>query len=135
MKNTILIIAVTIVTAVTVSSACGQPDKRIQEARENLAEAKIDSAADFQKFKQEAERKLNETQVKIAALKAKKQKERKDVTNQYDTKISELEKKNEELRKRIEGSSSTKTNKWTSFKRTFNHDMDELGKTLKKYYN
>jgi hypothetical protein len=32
---------------------------------------------------------------------------------------------------KISGSSKVNTNEWSSFKRDFNHDMDELGQAIK----
>ena len=84
-----------------------------------------------QSFKKDAETKINENQKKIAELKAKKSSDDKEVKAKYDKKILALEKKNNELKKKIEGCTNTKTSKWSSFKREFNHDMDELGHAIK----
>ena len=136
MKN--LTFAVTLVMAVAVSTAFGQQDKKaaaarkdVAEAQKDLKEAKTDSAADFQKFKKDAEQKISDNQKKIAELKAKKSTDSKELKEKYDKKVLALEQKNNDLKKKIEGCNNTKTSTWTSFKREFNHDMDELVTSIK----
>jgi hypothetical protein len=46
--------------------------------------------------------------------------------------IDALEQKNKDLRIRITTHDSTQSD-WDSFKREFNHDMDELGKALSDF--
>ena len=55
----------------------------------------------------------------------------KEVKEKYDKKVSALEQKNNDLKKKIEASNNTQSSKWSSFKREFNHDMDELGHAIK----
>jgi len=42
-----------------------------------------------------------------------------------------LENENNELKSKIKKADDTKTSMWTSFKRGFNHEMDELGNAFK----
>lgn len=105
--------------------------KDIKAAQRELREAKIDSAADYTKFKNEAELKLKENRASISMLKAKKYQNAKTMQATYDNSIKQLETRNLELEKKIKGSATTSTVKWTSFKREFNHDMEELGKSIK----
>ena len=138
MKNKILTLAMTGAIAIVGLSATAQESKKAADARKEVAsakkdlrEAKIDSAADFQKFKKEAEGKIKENQMKITELKAKKSNDSKEVKAKYDKKVFALEKKNNELKSKIKKSSGTKTDMWTSFKREFTHDMEELGHAFK----
>jgi hypothetical protein len=131
MKNKILTLAITGVIAMVSLSATAQEDKKAAAARKDLKEAKIDSAADFQKFRKESEAKITENHKKIAELKAKKSNDTKDIKKKYDEKVSALEVKNNELRKKIKDADDTKTNMWTSFKHGFNHDMNELEAAIK----
>jgi hypothetical protein len=39
--------------------------------------------------------------------------------------------KNENLKSKIQVSSKTTTEKWATFKREFNHDIEELGKAIR----
>jgi hypothetical protein len=45
--------------------------------------------------------------------------------------VAALEQKNDELKMKIDGSDKTKTSKWASFKREFNHDMNGLWNSIK----
>jgi hypothetical protein len=138
MKMKILILAIT--GAITIASlpllaqeskkAAGAR-KEVASAKKELKEAKIDSAADFQKFKKEAEVKIKENQIKIAELKAKKSSDSKEIRQMYDKKVLALEQKNNELENKIKKSGDTKTTMWASFKRHFNHDLAEIGDAFK----
>ena len=72
MKNKIVTIAITGVIATMGFSVSAQQDKKAEKARKELAgakqdlkEAKIDSAVDFHRFKKEAELQIGENQKKI----------------------------------------------------------------------
>jgi hypothetical protein len=138
MKNKILTLAITGVIAVMSLPASAQQDKKAADARKDVAsakkdlkEAKVDSAADYQKFKTESEVKIKENQEKIAELRAKKSNDSKEIRAKYDKKVLALEEKNNELRNKIRKSGDTKSSNWASFKREFNHDMEELGHAFK----
>jgi|SRR5579859_4599482 len=138
MKNRILAFALTGAIAMVGLSAIAQENKKASNARKEVAsskrdlkEAKIDSAADFQRFKKEAEVKIRENQMKITELKAKKSDDSREIRQKYDKKVLALEQKNNELRSKIKKSDGTKPDMWTSFKREFNHDMEELGRAFK----
>jgi hypothetical protein len=52
---------------------------------------------------------------------------------EVEAKISELEMKNNELRLKLFNYQPNGKHKWEKFKKEFNHDMDELGKSLKNF--
>lgn len=145
MKNKILTFAVTALMIGTGFNTFGQADKKVSKARKNvkeaqkdlkdaksdLSEAKVDSAADYEKFRKEAEMDISNNNMKIADLKSKKMTDNKAANEKYDKKLMALEKRNNDLQIKLNGSSSTKTSAWTSFKREFNHDMNEFGKAFK----
>lgn len=84
---------------------------------------------DYKVYKAEQEKKIAENDRKIAELKAKKS------LTDYENKITEYEKKNNELRKKINAAyKDVGKEKWASFKKEFNHDMDELGRSLKDLF-
>lgn len=144
MKTKILTIALSGILAALSFTAIAQEDKKaaearkdvaeankdVMEAKEDLREAKIDSAADFQEFKKASELKIAENHKQITALKSKKSNDTKAVRAKYDEKVLALEHKNNALKMQIRGSGITKTSKWTSFKREFNHDVNELGRAI-----
>jgi len=135
----ILAWAITGVIAMTGFTVLGQENKKAAEARADLIdaqvdlrEAKIDSAADYQKFKKEAELKINDNEKKIAALKEKNWNESRAAEQDYEKRIVALQEKNDGLKKKIKESDGTKTSKWSAFKREFNQDMDDLGRAIKE---
>jgi hypothetical protein len=131
------ILALTLTSAMVAASLItfAQEDKKakkdLSETNKDLKEAKTDSAADYQKFKTASETKIRENQMQIATLKAKKSTNTKEVKESYDKRVVTLEQKNNNLKMKISGSSKVKTSEWSSFKRDFNHDMDELGQAIK----
>jgi peptidoglycan hydrolase CwlO-like protein len=116
-----------------------QQDKQAEKARKDLVkahkdlkEAKIDSAADYEKFVNQAELSITENKKQIALLKTKNADESKEVADKYNDDIAALEKRNDELEKRIKEASHTKTNMWQRFKLNFNRDINKLGDAIKR---
>jgi len=90
---------------------------------------------EYKIYRTEQEKKIFENDKIIANLKTKKNQVKKEKLTNYETKINELEKKNNELRKKIIVNYKDQgVNKWESFKKEFNHDMDELGQSLKNLF-
>jgi hypothetical protein len=131
MKNQIIKVALTSIIAITSITAISQENKQAANARRDLKEAKTDSADDYNRFKKEAEITIKENDKKISELKAKKSDANKDIKAKYDKKVLALEQKNKSLKTKIEGSTKTKTEMWATFKREFNHDMEELGHAIR----
>jgi predicted nuclease with TOPRIM domain len=136
MKKTILTHAIAGAMVVASFTAFGQekapePTKNVMEAPRDLGQAKIDSAADFQKFKKEAEVNISNNQKKIELLKTNESSDTQEVKDKYDSDVLALEQKNAALEKKINESDKTKTSDWSSFKREFNFDMDELWAAIK----
>jgi hypothetical protein len=144
-KRNILRLAVTAVMSIAALTAFAQEDKQAAEARKDIAEAeksvrdakselrqaKIDSAADYNMFKTSAGMRITKNRKEIAALKARKAKDIKQEKTKYDESVLALETRNNDLNRRIEESGSTEVGKWSTFKREFNHDMDELKQAFK----
>jgi hypothetical protein len=105
--------------------------KNMNKLTHELKEARIDSAADYQKFRKEAELKIDENQVKIVDLKSWKANGSDELKAKYDKDLITLEHKNNMLKAKIKDSTSTKTSNWSSFKHDFSRDMDELSKAIK----
>lgn len=138
MKRGMQLLAVMGVIALSTVGVMGQEDKKAAEARKDLTqaqqdlkEAKIDSAADYMRFKKEADLKIQDNQVKIMNLKEKKSQENQDVKDRYDKRVLALEQSNNDLKLRMTNSGKIKTSNWTKFKREFNQDMDNLWEAIK----
>lgn len=104
----------------------------LQEAKEdaNAAAVKVANAEEWATFKTESEVKIKENQIRIDELKVKMSKPGKTFDAMYAKNIENLEQKNKDLSKRI-GAYEANQSDWESFKREFNHDMDELGQALR----
>ena len=163
MKNSISMFAfATMLTAATTFTACDSPEKKVEnaqnkvenaqdkvteakdkvsDAKENLTEAQKTANAEAQKtadaaawktYKAEAEAKMKTNDVRIDELKAGMKKAGKSVAASYKENVAILEKKNMAMKARISDYDKSQSN-WESFKKEFNHDMDELGAALKDF--
>jgi len=113
----------------------------LQKAQEDLDEVQYDAAMaaqkkaaiakEWQTLKNNTQATINENEIRIAELKVKMKKTGKDIDSLYIKKIDQLEQKNKDIKARIETYKNDKNSDWESFKREYNHDMDELGKALK----
>ena len=67
------------------------------------------------------------------ATTAKIAKEKKEMREAHEKAVKELEEKNESMKTKMKDYKEEGKDKWESFKREFNHDMDELGRALKDF--
>lgn len=131
MKKAILTFVVSVVFVAADLKVFSQENKKAAEARQELSEAIKDSAADYKNFVKDAKQKISANESQIEKLKAKKTRDSKEIRVKYNKQVIALEQKNNELKKRIDGSATTKTSMWSSFKREFSNDMEELGQAIK----
>ena len=104
----------------------------LQEAQKdaNAVAVKVANAEEWTAFKTESEVKIKDNQIRIDELKMKMSKPGKTFDAMYAKNIENLEQKNKDLKARI-GAYEANQSDWDSFKREFNHDMDELGQALR----
>ncbi len=100
----------------------------VVEAKQDLNQALRDSV---RQFKLDAQNTISENNRKIDELKQKNADGNSNTRDRDQAKINDLERKNKELQKRLDEFNDENSEKWTSFKREFNHDMDEVGNSLK----
>ncbi len=139
MKNSISTIAVSILlVAFAIFSGCESSEKKVDDAQDNvvaaneaLDEANAEYLADVEAYRKEKANLIAANDSSIVALKAKIANEKKDVKADYEKKITELEQKNKDLKAKMDDYKDEGKERWESFKREFNHDMDELGNALK----
>jgi len=140
-----LIVATAFLTG-TILTGCQSSAQREASARDNLQEAKQDlkdvqkdanaevqklaDAKEWETFKNNAEITIRNNEIRIGDLKVKLHKQGTVLDPMYEKKIETLEQQNKDLKKRIEDYEKSQSD-WETFKREFNHDMDELGKALK----
>ena len=89
-------------------------------------------AEEWKEFKNDSEIKIRNNEIRIAELKAKMNKPGTTLDPLYEKRIDTLEKKNRDLKARIADYEKSQSD-WQTFKREFNHDMDELGQALKDF--
>lgn len=126
MKHTIFGLTVTGVMVVASLTASAQQNKKVEKAKKDLQEARIDSAADYQKFKKQTEIAIYENKKKIDQLKLKKSNEDKAANEAYQKRVLALEEKNNELRRKLETSGKVETNKWATFKLEVSNNINEI---------
>jgi septal ring factor EnvC (AmiA/AmiB activator) len=148
MKKSILTLACTALMIGAVVVSCQSPAKKEETAKDNLqkaqedldevqydaamaAEKKAAIAKEWRTLKDNTQATINENEIRIAELKVKMKKTGKDIDSLYAKKIDALEQKNKDIKTRIETYKEDKNSDWESFKREYNHDMEELGKALK----
>ena len=122
-------------TAGTMFTACQSSGAKVENARENVEDAKqeLNQALNdsIRQFKKESEEKINAIEKSIAEFKTKIATEKKETRVIYEKKLSELEQTNKEMKKKLEEFKDDGQEAWASFKSEFNHDMDELGNAFK----
>jgi len=147
MKKTIITLAAaSLLIAGSVFTSCKSPAQKedaaqaeVQDAQQNLDEAKVNEDAESQKvataeewtqFKSDAELKIKSNEDRIAVLTVKMNKPGEILDPLYKKKIQTLEQQNRDLKARLYVYEKDQTD-WSTFKREFNHDMDELGQALR----
>lgn len=121
--------------------SCQTPEKKVENAQEKVEDAQQDLTkaqekfnTEYQNFKLETENRILENENKIKELKEQRLKVKKNNRKIYDEKITELSQKNDDLRTQLNEYKYDGNEKWESFKKEFNHDMDELGASLKNLF-
>ena len=146
MKKIIFIPVVATLIAGTIFTSCqswSQKQKaaqdKVQDARQDLNAArknanevaqKAATAEEWKTFKSESELKIKENEIRINELIVKIAKPGKILDAHYERKINNLKQQNKDLTARLVAYEKSQSN-WESFKREFNHDMDEIGQALK----
>jgi hypothetical protein len=144
MKKTIFTLALSGFMMGALLSGCQSSASKVENAKDNvqdarnnltdanqaLAQAKKDS---IQQFKTESQATISMYDKNIADLRVKIVNEKKENRARYEKKLAELEQKNIEMKKKLDNFQDKENNKWQSFKREFDHDMTELGNSIKDF--
>ncbi len=132
----------------TIFLGCQSNEKKVENSREEVQEAEQDLNQaqqeavketkkevvneEWNTYKIEALEKINKNEIRITELKAKKAKKGELLDPLYEKRIENLERKNAELKAKIDKYESEQSD-WETFKREFNHDMNELGDALQDF--
>ena len=137
MKKSIFMLAVTMFIAGAMLTGCQSSADKVQDAKDNVVTANqaLDKAVkdSIQQFKKESQEKINDYDKSIADFKAGLANTKKVDKAKYEKALADLEQKKSDLKKKLEEFKEDQVANWKSFKIEFNHDMDDLGKSLKDY--
>jgi len=145
MKKTIFTLAIAMLVAGTIFTACQSSaekvenaEEKVENAKEDLAQSerdlyqtKLDTITNYEQFKIEAEKIITVQAKNIAEFKSDIAIKKEEAKTDLDKKLVELENKNKELEKKLADFKDDGKYTWITFKNEFNHDMDELGRALK----
>jgi hypothetical protein len=106
--------------------------QNLKDAKDSLAVAKKEATAEeWQTFKNQTDSVISYNEAQIAELKLKMQKTGKSADAKYQKNIDILEQKNKNLKIKVDTYKNDANSDWQSFKREFNHDMEEIGQAFK----
>ena len=109
------------------------PKTNVQNAKDDLKEAKQELNAEYPAFRRDAEQQIADNEEKIAQLKVKLDKPGKHpLDNARRQKLDNLEKKNADLKAMLDGY-ETERSDWTAFKAKFNHAKDNVRDAFKDF--
>lgn len=139
MRKTIFTLAIAVFVTAATFMSCKSPTKEEKEAQENVNEAneelvearKEATEAEWEAFKHSGDSIIDRNDERIAELKRDMKKAGKSIDAHYQESVDALEQKNKDLKAKMEGYKNDANSDWQSFKREFNHDMDELGQAFK----
>lgn len=129
--------------SISLFTYCNKSQNKIEEAKEevkaaeqDLKAAEADYLEEVRNFKEETEMKIDENKNQIEILREQRSSRKTTAEKEmYDKKIADIEKRNEELRNKLkEYREEIRTEKWESFKREVNHDVDELSRAIEDIF-
>jgi chromosome segregation ATPase len=131
-------VAAMLIVAAWCTLACNNSsEKKVESAREDVNDAKQDLQKaqnnyneEWQKFHDDARIRIDENNNRIAEYRVKIKTEKQDVRDRDEKRIAELETRNHNLQVKLDSYKDDGNSNWDSFKREFNHDMDELGHAI-----
>ena len=147
MKQLIFSITLSIIIMIgSILSSCQSPSQKVEDAQVKVDDAKKDlkevqkdanteaqkaaNAEEMKAFRSETDLTIKNYEMQIGDLKDKMKKSGKKLDAVYQKNIDVLEQKIKDLKIKLDNYEKNQSD-WQSFKREFNHDMDELGKALK----
>jgi F0F1-type ATP synthase membrane subunit b/b' len=140
MKKSLFTLAFTTFMAGTIFTSCNSPAEKVDAARakvedasQNLDQVTKDYNDQYNTFKLASDQKIADNEKSISELKEHTEKMKKEAKDEYEKAIAALEQKNETLKEKVKDYKGDGSEKWESFKLAFNHDLDELGQSLKDF--
>ena len=138
MNKSIAIITATSLLAITMLTSCNSPAQKVENAQENVSEAKQDLekanaefARDMENYRRETNEKIDANNKSIAEFNSRIQNKKNAAKADYQNTVTALEQKNTDLKKRMDDYKEDGKENWEKFKIEFNHDMEKLGQAFK----
>jgi predicted P-loop ATPase len=134
MKKSILVFTASAVMFSIALTSCNSPAEKVENAQEEVKDAKVDLVEANQEYLAEIDVYRIETAEKIAAneksaaeFRARIKNDKKEAKAEYNEKIAKLEEKNSDMKKKLDDYKADGKENWQKFKTEFNHDMNEMG--------
>lgn len=146
MKKSMITLSAAVFVAGSILSGCSSPEKKVENAEQNVLEAKEDAKeanqelaakeqaaalSDFEKFKLEANEQINSNERRITELRIEMKTEGKEARAADEKRIDALETRNHDLKIKLDNYNDDGKSDWQKFKAEFNHDMDAIGAAFK----
>lgn len=133
----ILISCAATIAIVSCNNSTESKAEKVEEAKENvkdatkeLNEARLDSAAQYAKYRAEIEQKLLANDQEIAAIKIQIKAEKADTRSNSEKELDKLIQQNNRLKTTLKEHSDGSYSTWELFKISLNKEVDELGKSI-----
>jgi signal transduction protein with GAF and PtsI domain len=108
-------------------------EKDVQKEKEDVVKANENLRLEIENYRKETAAKIDGNDLRIAEVRAQAEKDKTAMKAEVKTQIADLEKKNIELRTKLNDYQSDKQEDWDNFKNELNHDIDELGNSLRDF--
>ncbi len=138
-KSTVVLFFVTLAAGAAFTS-CSTPAEKVENAKENVAEANKDLEkannaylVDIENYRRESDAKIEANNQSIIEFKKRIESEKKSAREEYNKTIVDLEAKNSDMKKKMDEYKADTKENWEKFKSEFNTDMDNLGQSFKDF--
>jgi septal ring factor EnvC (AmiA/AmiB activator) len=129
-KTTACLVALTAANITFASSNTVNDREDNVTVTQNYGTFQDDWKRERDEFRADVNRRIEKNQQRINELRAEAKNKKADAKEKYNEKINDLEKRNNKLKAKMHDYKDDTKDNWASFKREFNHDMDELGKAI-----
>lgn len=137
MKRSIITVFAILAFSLSLDSCTSPADKvddakqDVENANRELEEAEVAYQKDLVAYRQDVRSRIESNEALIAELRAKNLTASPQEKAKREVRIAEVEKRNNELKSKLDNYNGTTQDKLMNFRDEINHDMNELGETLK----
>lgn len=124
------LISATITSCSSSAEKVENAEGKVDEANQELDEAKDAYLEDIEQFKAETAEKIAANEKSIQDFKSRVNSQKKEAKADYLKKIEELEAQNSDAKKKLDDYQAEGKEKWESFKITYNSEMEKIAAAL-----